>query len=959
MTTVYIGEDINDPDFTFNEDTILDLHINTAVNISMDELTADTAEIEVWHQDTGGVLRGLPWAIPVWICQGSDLIGRFYLTNVKRVGENKYQLNTTSAVGLFEYDRFYGGMYNGDTFQSVLENIVLTNGVSIFAGYSRILHRGKYGDMDDYSKSGAKHVIATLTESTSFGGGSVTDTKLVSKFTLYSCLLNDSEIGSHYAELTALRIPILGCCSSQGHIYSPRPYGMYMDISRTGINDPWPDFGELFFQIDTLAFSLGTPTGEISFDIVCDPIAGTLLINGNSFDISSLSTDWSTNLSYYGGGILYKGYAVIDTSIGVTLDVKYTDGAYRLVIDAAVFEDISTGRLYPGNLTCGVKRLEEFQFAEADESEYIQIQQVNYYQKDFAAGIEYAAGVASIPVYGWLPVCTKREALHQLLFSTGVALRKTDDGRNLFTALSDSAPESIPQADLYDSGSVESADHINEIEIYEHYYQNKAISQEIYRSEGALDSNRIVVYTGGIASGRIVNHGFSDVVDFNCNAAIVKGTGYLTSYYYNTSESVRTRKIGDYTDGKSVSVSDASLVTLSNSELILDRLAALYSGAYKVENEIVLAGEHCGQFYSFNSPFKEAVTGFLIKISSALSSVIKSSCEFLCGYIPPDIGAAFTMYVVLKGSGTWTVPDSVFEKTTPRIRIVLIGGGQGGQSGSAGEDGEATPKSQGSTAAKGGKGGEFGSGGKIYEVTIENPSASYSFQCGEGGSGGDISLSVNVHNNGSLGTASTITDGIETYSSESGETSETGYQNFFTGETFAARMKETELWGKVYETDETTGDKIYGDGGCGGYVMYRDNIIWHYGGQDIKYGSGYFQKSYGGECGANYPPDSEYIITGGGTGGGAAAGSDGAAGEDAYYSGNAHAGNGGAGADATEIPAKAWPRGDGGHGGYGGGGGGSSGFAVSSQNPTIGSGGHGGYGGRGGDGGDGCIIIYY
>ncbi len=112
-------------------------------------------------------------------------------------------------------------------------------------------------------------------------------------------------------------------------------------------------------------------------------------------------------------------------------------------------------------------------------------------------------------------------------------------------------------------------------------------------------------------------------------------------------------------------------------------------------------------------------------------------------------------------------------------------------------------------------------------------------------------------------------------------------------------------------------------------------------------------------------------VSGGGGGGGAAVGNNGSDGESPEIRGTnfdtpsyqgygyiVSKATGGAGADATIVPATSTVPGTGGGGGHGGGGGGGGGIAQATSIWGC-YGGDGGIGSNGGDGAPGCVLIYY
>ena len=586
------------------------------------------------------------------------------------------------------------------------------------------------------------------------------------------------------------------------------------------------------------------------------------------------------------------------------------------------------------------------------------------YQKEIANHANYDA-VSEVKVYGWIPICTKREALHQLLFSTGVTLIKDSNGNYLFTGLSSTESE-IADAFIYEGGSVENFENVNALEITEHsYIYSETAEQEVlFENDTVPITDAIIaqystspVYTG---SAPTVDDSIT-LLDYNCNACVISGKGQVKQIPYFHSEGVVTRVIGDYADGKTVSVENCGLITLQNSEAILDRVEEYYHGSTTVRFDIVSHGERCGTKYRYRNPFMELSAGILYKATHQYSGIVRSSCEFIEGFSPLPPGGGYRNFVVLSGSGTWTVPESVFEEASPRIRLAIIGGGSGGWSGLAGPNGLVTPVNEGSTYQLGGLGGDAGEGGKVLDITLRNPPSSITYSCGTGGAGGAICQSTSTANQGSEGTPTTIQAGNVIYTSEDGRTLETGYINILNG-TVYAKPWETLNWNQnPIGIPGISGFLTVGQGSNGGYTV-KVPILGAFttppGGQAIDI---YNHTHNPGSNGSNATYNGSTVAFGGGGGGGACGGTAGN-GTNGYVSnGVAYAGNGGKGADAVATPPKATTYdstyyGYGGHGGYGGGAGGNSGGIAT--NGQTGTGGAGGYGGAGGTGGDGCVIIY-
>ena len=615
---------------------------------------------------------------------------------------------------------------------------------------------------------------------------------------------------------------------------------------------------------------------------------------------------------------------------------------------------------------------------------------------DMLDQIEYDEGVAELPVYGWIKVVSKREALHQVLFSRGISMKRGSGGSITFSIVYDLDPSTISESSTYENGNVSILPNVSDVEIEEHTYTDDA-NQEIKvlfenRYSTELGKTYVAVFNSTTPVLRSVTVSGLTIVYQNCNAAIVTGVGSISGYPSVHSTTMIKETIRE-TKGDTVSLKNCTMITMANSAYILDRIKNYYlSAETELTTSIVRGDERTGSHVSVVNSFGERVTGIITEMKETYSGIVKAACKIVTGYHPvvPETGD-YTHSVVLSGDGGWIVPASVYLKDEPKVKVVLVGGGTGGDSGKAGGNGHKGESDGNGKGGSGGAGGDGGVGGKIYEFEIENPSSTLYYSCGSGGSGGAQTTSTSTSNSGSSGGDTTLTDGETEYSSASGERNDAGVANMLTGVQYGLnyRIGRTGLAFKNKASGASggseDGENSYAGGSVDGYTF------------DLTPGHQSYLKErfYGGDAGNDkyvwwyYVNQSTYweCHGAGGSGGGAAVGANGGNGTRAStgqgtdrYHGNdtpvVKSGEGGAGATPPNAPPKPneakstgflpWDDGgfgNGGFGGYGGGGGGGGGYASTfTYGGRAGAnlaGGAGGKGGKGGDGGDGCIIIYY
>ena len=533
--------------------------------------------------------------------------------------------------------------------------------------------------------------------------------------------------------------------------------------------------------------------------------------------------------------------------------------------------------------------------------------------------------VAAIKIYGWLPVASRRSNLHQLLFACGVMLDKDSNGDIYFRFPDSETYKSIPDSRIFLGGSVDYMTPATAAEVTEHAWLQLANDETVTLYDntdgsGAAASTFVAFQQAPVHD--LVASGNLTIESSGVNYAVVSGTGTLTGRKYTHVTKVLRKTVEDQGTEKTVSVTEATLVNIANSENVCQRVLSYYSSARTIQADVVLNGERPGDQISFNNPYNEPEMAFLASMDVNASSFLRAACELVTGYVPSGGGNNYTQVVVLTGTGNYQFPTG-----TKMGVAVLISAGNGGWSGGKGKNATGSKHFDADRkAGDGGIPGIAGSGGKILSVKLENPTGIFSYSCGTKGLGG-VQDGTESSVAGTQGTATTFGP----YSSENGQTSATGYVNLFTGEIYA-------LPGR----DGIAGGKGNDESGDGPNVIDHNGNVWT-----------------PGKNGASYKGD--HGTGKGGYGGGAASGANGENGKDGRV--NNKGGFGGSGADgAVPFPGSSGATyGSGGDGGHGGGGGGAGGYGSGNEDASglsNGSPGDGAVGSDGGDGADGVIVIY-
>jgi len=467
--------------------------------------------------------------------------------------------------------------------------------------------------------------------------------------------------------------------------------------------------------------------------------------------------------------------------------------------------------------------------------------------------------VANLPVTGWLPYSTKRDNLYRLIFAYGVNIIKnvskdSHNGSPRFTFVY-TAPENADEIEttrIKNGGSVEYVKPYSQVTVMEHSYTALLTAERVTlfdNTSGTAVSNEEIWFDNApIIASTIVAEGSLTMTYASENSAVISGSGILTGIpYTHTTRSISQSRAGA-TEEKTISVEDCTLVNITNSENLLNRLYAFYCPddfIKTIKNSLIYQNERCGKAYKFQNPFGEIETAFLASMDIVASSFDQANCVWYADYEPAGQEGILPIVDPIlppkpdedpdpteDEEGDWVVPPGV-----TNFKVVLIGGGQGGGSGCPGyngddaytyidvdQDKDLSAIFYGAEGGDGGDGGSRGLGGKIKIVDIENavPGTECHWVLGAGGDGGaatsyrkdttaelraalenenpnaaytdaQINEMISLYESdgwdgvihqGEYGEATTFTIGGSTYSSANGEPSAGGWYDPVEGKTY-------------------------------------------------------------------------------------------------------------------------------------------------------------------------------
>lgn len=442
---------------------------------------------------------------------------------------------------------------------------------------------------------------------------------------------------------------------------------------------------------------------------------------------------------------------------------------------------------------------------------------------DICGVVPHFVGAAfqNVLLYGWLPYVapsgengaqtgSAKDNLLKVLFALNATVRDDADGTLRIENLSTAVSAQLDADRIYrDNASVVTEPTVTAVTVLEHQYITGSETTTLF--EGTTVDGQVIVFRGPMSN--LTATGFT-VTESNANYAVVSaGSGTLTGTPYIHTTREITKPVTAAAIPNVVRIEDATLVGVTNSSDVVNRLVDYYSHRTYINVDATIDYEDAGDVVEIYDPFDKVLRQACIEKISPLvvSQTMKGRVSALVGFTPWQVVPFEDEQIIVTENGTVTLPEGVTDVTA-----VLIGGGSGGQGGYAGEAGangsSSTASGGNSSSGNGGKGGKGGaagvggSGGKVLRVELSQLPADRTFTCniGTGGEGGAAEGGA-----GTAGTDSTLSFGDTVISSAEGAASAIGYQDPVSQAFFAQSGAVGAVGGKG-------GDGISGMGESGG-----------------------------------------------------------------------------------------------------------------------------------------------
>ena len=249
---------------------------------------------------------------------------------------------------------------------------------------------------------------------------------------------------------------------------------------------------------------------------------------------------------------------------------------------------------------------------------------------------------ASRKLYGYLPYSnpdtrtgngrSARDNLSQVLFAIGASLGVDENGVMRVEKLWDGVSAMITADQINeDSCSTVYETPVSAVEITEHQWVKSQDTVTLF--EGTAEDGALVTFEDPAHS--LTAEGFAITEQGDNYAILSAGTGTLTGKSYNHLTRIVRRTVTDGAEENVVPVSDATLVSLTNSVDVAKRMADYYRHRETIRVDVEPGTERAGRVVQIFHPWdKKMVQACVESRETVISGILNSQTSALVGYKP-------------------------------------------------------------------------------------------------------------------------------------------------------------------------------------------------------------------------------------------------------------------------------------------------------------------------------------
>lgn len=234
-------------------------------------------------------------------------------------------------------------------------------------------------------------------------------------------------------------------------------------------------------------------------------------------------------------------------------------------------------------------------------------------------------GLASVTVSGYIPVCSRREALRQTVFAAGAVADTSWSGYVDIYTLDDKVSAALDGTNVFTGGQTRIKDKLTELHLTAYSYAPVSDALTAYdAADSGTGSGIKVLFSEPLHDLSITN---GSITESGVNYAIITANDgcVLTGRKYDKTQSVTVIRNPNILTGDKENIkeiSDFTLVNRSNAQSLAQKCFDYYSNRYEISEKIIVGNIKVGDKITQSYGYMNDITG---RISSMKFSVSGSA----------------------------------------------------------------------------------------------------------------------------------------------------------------------------------------------------------------------------------------------------------------------------------------------------------------------------------------------
>ncbi len=264
---------------------------------------------------------------------------------------------------------------------------------------------------------------------------------------------------------------------------------------------------------------------------------------------------------------------------------------------------------------------------------------------DIVDGRDYEidALLMDVMVSGYLPVCTRREALQQLAFVVGAVVTTQGTDAICLKKLPQEMQDVFSKKDIFYGGSTETNPRYYKVEVLAHRYVASS-EEEVLVDNEYLPGETLLTFDAP-HHGYVITGG--SLVSEGANWVTISSNGYVTltgkQYTHSTTRHALLNSAATAAERHNVqTVENATLVHSGNVNKVLHRLFNISKYRQTLSQEVVVTTQYAGQRVTSEDPFGTQIRGYISSMESDFTQTGHTAAITILGVeVKPEYAAFY------------------------------------------------------------------------------------------------------------------------------------------------------------------------------------------------------------------------------------------------------------------------------------------------------------------------------